>query len=550
MNKKTGGLAAMAREVSKQGRGGDTQLAHINPAEAELLRAVGGSGTINPATGLPEYKFGLGKLKNGISSIANAVGNVVSKPIGLANDVANDVVGAAIKLPLQAFSGVTGVGTGGLQRLITKPVDLVGNKLEGLADMAATGAVRSLRTPLDFATGAANLAANPSQQLAQIGRETGRTALSPALPAIAGFVPGVGPALAAGIGAAQGAYRGRNDGLLGILGNAALSGGAGYLGGTAAQNLGNAFAPSLYGGGSAAGAGAFDLGSGSGSIANELGLNLSGQSVPVAQGFNLGTGAGSISGFGGAGGFNLGTGAGSIANELGLNLSSGVVDAAGNGASNLLNDALRATNMGGGQDGVNFGALAGLLGGGGLAALLASELGKDQGSQPAAPTPQTPYGFDRPTQSLDWQAIRDIAQQRGLSPAQVLARNLDSAYRGDLNLAPQGDYSGYVSPTGLQPQHYAKPGVVPQKLAHGGLAHLARGGGSGRADTIPAKLSDGEYVMDAETVALLGDGSTDEGARKLEQLRRELRIHKGKKLAKGKISHNAKSPLAYIGGIK
>ena len=44
-----------AENLQKYGRNGDTLLAHITPAEANLLKAFGGSGTINPTTGLPEY---------------------------------------------------------------------------------------------------------------------------------------------------------------------------------------------------------------------------------------------------------------------------------------------------------------------------------------------------------------------------------------------------------------------------------------------------------------------------------------------------------------
>ncbi|NDB70667.1 MAG: hypothetical protein EB015_22200, partial [Methylocystaceae bacterium] len=90
----------------------------------------------------------------------------------------------------------------------------------------------------------------------------------------------------------------------------------------------------------------------------------------------------------------------------------------------------------------------------------------------------------------------------------------------------------------------------PVMVAHGGpLSHLAKGSGSGRDDTINARLSDGEYVMDAETVALLGDGSTDAGAKRLDKMREEIRKQKGKNLAKGKISPDAKSPLAYLKGV-
>ena len=43
-----------AEKLQQYGRNGDTMLAHITPEEAELLKSVGGSGTINPKTGLPE----------------------------------------------------------------------------------------------------------------------------------------------------------------------------------------------------------------------------------------------------------------------------------------------------------------------------------------------------------------------------------------------------------------------------------------------------------------------------------------------------------------
>jgi hypothetical protein len=91
-----------------------------------------------------------------------------------------------------------------------------------------------------------------------------------------------------------------------------------------------------------------------------------------------------------------------------------------------------------------------------------------------------------------------------------------------------------------------------QAKAMGGLSqvHSMRigGGADGRSDDVNAVLSDGEYVMDAETVAMLGNGSSKAGAAKLDQMRSKLRQHKGKNLASGKISPNAKSPLAYLKG--
>lgn len=44
-----------AKQMAKAGRFGDTILAHINPQEAALLKARGGSGTTNPVTGALEF---------------------------------------------------------------------------------------------------------------------------------------------------------------------------------------------------------------------------------------------------------------------------------------------------------------------------------------------------------------------------------------------------------------------------------------------------------------------------------------------------------------
>jgi len=81
------------------------------------------------------------------------------------------------------------------------------------------------------------------------------------------------------------------------------------------------------------------------------------------------------------------------------------------------------------------------------------------------------------------------------------------------------------------------------------MSRFVRGGGTGRSDEIDAKLSDGEYVIDAETVAMLGDGSSKAGAKRLDEMRAEIRKHKGKTLARGKFSPDAKSPLTYLKGV-
>jgi len=63
-------LQALYHDVASMGREGDTTLAHINPQEAALLKALGGSGTINPNTGLPEYKKAAKKAVKVVKKVA------------------------------------------------------------------------------------------------------------------------------------------------------------------------------------------------------------------------------------------------------------------------------------------------------------------------------------------------------------------------------------------------------------------------------------------------------------------------------------------------
>lgn len=53
-------MKGIAQLLQAQGRHGDTMLAHITPEEAGILKLLGGSGTINPDTGLPEFFFSIG----------------------------------------------------------------------------------------------------------------------------------------------------------------------------------------------------------------------------------------------------------------------------------------------------------------------------------------------------------------------------------------------------------------------------------------------------------------------------------------------------------
>lgn len=69
--------------VRRQGKRGDTELAHVNPREKALLKAMGGVGTRNPRTGLRQYytgaepggSYGAGGWDGAPGSATNVDGN-------------------------------------------------------------------------------------------------------------------------------------------------------------------------------------------------------------------------------------------------------------------------------------------------------------------------------------------------------------------------------------------------------------------------------------------------------------------------------------------
>ena len=77
------------------GRMGDTQLAHINPQEAAVLQSMGGVGTINPATGLPEYGF-FSDLWDGVKSVAKAIAPIALPVIAIFAPALIPAIGTAL----------------------------------------------------------------------------------------------------------------------------------------------------------------------------------------------------------------------------------------------------------------------------------------------------------------------------------------------------------------------------------------------------------------------------------------------------------------------
>lgn len=111
----------IAKEIAAMGRNGDTMLAHITPSEARLLRRRGGSGTINPDTGLPEFFFkkvfkSIGKVFKGVTKAVKGIVKGIGKAV---KSIAKSAIGkVALTFAAVYFMGPAGLklagGTGSI----------------------------------------------------------------------------------------------------------------------------------------------------------------------------------------------------------------------------------------------------------------------------------------------------------------------------------------------------------------------------------------------------------------------------------------------------
>jgi len=499
-----GGLASM-------GRHGDTMLAHINPREAEMLRRMGGSGTINPNTGLPEYKFSFKKLL------------AVALPIVLDFIVpgAGSAIGASMGFTGTAATMVGGAVIGGGTAALTGGDPLKGAVLGGLGG------------GLGEAVGGA---ANSSLGL-NLG-STGQNILGNAL---------VGGGMGAATG--QGFLKGAATGALGAYAGQQLGD---LTGSTAAGAGGKQFSNMITAGydpkSAVIGGGLAGLASSMSKPAESSRMGLK-PSDAVVEGLKMPKGGDySYSGVpeAGYGTTNYMTGQTGYKGPDNFSVDYSLT----NPNAPVAPSGYGGQDMGGGLSTTPQSPLAQLkttapatgtsspfsmknaLMGATLLSSLGSAPPQVQQAVNKMPPEQQEY-FNRPSVVWDWNKLQSDANANNQSLSEFMARSWPKITSGAYNMQPAT--------------------TPPPKLAQGGalsaVARFAQGAGSGRADTIDAKLSDGEYVIDAETVAMLGDGSNKEGAKRLDAMRGKIRSHKGKVLAKGKFSPNAKSPLSYLKGV-
>jgi len=448
-----GGLKVAGRQLADMGRGGDDMVAHINHREAEVLRRMGGAGTINPNTGLHEYKKGGGilgmLLPIALSFIAPGLGTAIGSAIGLSGTAASMVGGALIGAGTSAITG--------------------GNPLMG----ALTGGI---------------------------------------MPAVSGAFGGT-------------------DGLFSKMG---ITGENGILGNVFGGGQGADIAPTSNPGGWGAGvAGDFSLPTTNGGlppIAPE-GLRSFDTSSPLASLSSSFSGGNTPPTMGDAVTAGLPPDPNTVS---GLDRTNPFTQSSGGAtsspSSSVIDTIKNGLGFGEKGSGLSLSKLAPL-------AMMATSLMGGGQKVPAATaasmTPEQQAYFNKSGYSWDWDAIGKAASQEGKSISDYVAQHWDEVGAGEKFRV-----------------NAAGPTVT---ASHGGalghISRLARGSGSGRDDTINARLSDGEYVIDAETVALLGDGSTDAGAKRLDEMRKQVRMQKGKSLSKGKFSPDAKSPLSYLKGV-
>jgi len=382
---------------------------------------------------------------------------------------------------------------------------------------------------------------------------------------------GLSGALAAGLGAAggsalSGVAQGKSIG--NILKGAALSGGLSYLGGSALGGLGGGS------GGAASGAGAGAAG-GVGSAAGSALGALPGDIVVQGLKGGLGSAVGGALG-GAAGGAAAGAlgGSGALPNDIVVQGARGLGQSLPNALGSISGAALTgAANQLGGSAANNeivvegqkplvpenftltpemlaslgitteFAAtpqgkstvdkiISGLKAAGLLTGLVGNAIGgggkSGTGTVPGALGNLNPiFSKTLPTTNIPG----GVGTAANFAPRQMPEQDWNR-----YAMHPEQSFFNYV------PQRYTPP---VQAFAKGGMA--VKGKGTGRSDEIDAKLSDGEYVVDAETVSLLGDGSSNAGAKALDNLRVAVRKHKGRSLAKGKFSAKAKQPERYLG---
>ena len=90
------------------------------------------------------------------------------------------------------------------------------------------------------------------------------------------------------------------------------------------------------------------------------------------------------------------------------------------------------------------------------------------------------------------------------------------------------------------------PAGEPEFYSEGGLNNrYVEGRGDGTSDSIPAMLANNEFVIPADVVSALGNGSSEAGAGVLEKFMQQIRKHK-RSTPPSELPPQSKGPLEYL----
>lgn len=142
-------------------------------------------------------------------------------------------------------------------------------------------------------------------------------------------------------------------------------------------------------------------------------------------------------------------------------------------------------------------------------------------SQTASLAKSTPTGAPKPAAG-SWYTYGELPSYQ-----------LSGQARGGMQNPPMGGSS-------LTTGAVAAPGETGE--------HYIQGPGDGTSDDVNSRLAKNEFVIPADVVSSLGNGSSDAGAEKLYGLMHKVRKERAPAMAKGKLPPKAKEPAAYMGG--
>lgn len=543
-----GGLAGAAESLRQKGRYGDTVLAHINPQEAMMLKAMGGSGTINPATGLPEFRNIFQRagslLSSGFKAVANVAKAVVASPVG--RIVATVALTAAL-----GPGGITAAG------LLSAP--MAAAVAAGSINLIGGGDIKSSLISAATGYGMAALAPNISNMFP--GAANAATGAAPS------FLNAVmtGGAMGTGYGLLTGQNL-QNSLKMGLTGGA-IAGAANYLqagpykpqeGAPGApindfsQNVSmqpdGTYGPTSV---SAAAPDPYSIGDYTYNLANQSGTLLPNQinvdtPTTAASTFDSGVNNTFDRSMSNASQFGVDMGSSEVQPTFSSTTPTGGSASAGAGRSNFMDYVPDFFKTDTGNLSIPA-TTAAVLGIGALTG-----------------------GFDQQDPGSPGLVERD-AQGNVITGSDLVEQNPDKyIYRPDIRTAPVGPYDpnttspndvnmintrqfgnarqtpygtfnapamGGRTPSGISaalPQPYNTADMYdfmrpPRRYADGGITQAyprrtggISGPGTGTSDDIPAMLSDGEFVLTAKAVRGAGKGSRRDGAKKLYRMMHAL----------------------------